>query len=139
MRTKHLAGDLTHLCEIVLVSPLVIAPHPPRVPASSLLSDSPPPLPWFTQRCPVCFTEKASSSPTPHFSDETPVIPKPPTLGFPEFQRRDWNPGSCFLAGNLSTMPQLSLGSFCFLTSYNQSARTQQSFPTFLRASNAYC
>lgn len=58
---------------------------------------------------------------------------------FPRVQRRNWNPGSCFLAGNLSTMPLLSLGSFCFLTSYNQSARSQQSFPTFLRAGNGYC
>ena len=132
-------GIDTSLRELSLFHPWLLPPPPPQSSCFLPPSDSPPLLPWFTQSCPICFSEKASSSPTLHFSDETPVIQKPPAPGFPEFRRRDWNPGSCFLAGNLSTMPLLSLGSFCFLTSYNQSARTQQSFPTFLRAGNAYC
>ena len=65
---------------------LLSPPRPHRVPASSLPSDSLPLLPWFTQSCPICFSEKLSSSPTPHFSDETPVIQKPPAPGFPEFR-----------------------------------------------------
>lgn len=108
------------------------SPRPHRVPASSLLSDSLPQLPWFYTELSYLFQWKAIIKSYSAFSDETPVIQKPPAPGFPEFRARNWNPGSCFLAGNLHHAPTF-LGSFCFLTSYNQSARSQQSFPTFLR------
>ena len=132
-------GSRRRCVQSTLFHPWLLPPPPPQ--SSCFL-----PSKWLPSSTPLVYTElpylfqwKGIIKSYSAFSDETPVIQKPPAPGFPEFRRRDWNPGSCFLAGNLSTMPLLSLGSFCFLTSYNQSARTQQSFPTFLRAGNAYC